>query len=104
MPDVKVATSPIARARFIVDVKATKDPSVDVSASLVVAQTFPMEEFRPRIKEGRMRERCWTAFATILCLRLHEIIPGQYNEALCACIAADNGEKVLSKEYTERDD
>jgi hypothetical protein len=26
MPDVKVATSPIAGARFIVDVKATKDP------------------------------------------------------------------------------
>jgi hypothetical protein len=52
MPDVKVATSPTAGARFIVDLVAIKDAGEDVSASLVVAQTFPMEEFRPRIKEG----------------------------------------------------
>ena len=69
MPDVKVATSPTAGARFIVDLVATKDAGEGVSASLVVAQTFPMEEFRSCISR----------------------------------ITADIGEKVLSKEYTERD-
>jgi hypothetical protein len=104
MPDVKVATSPIAGARFIVDVMATKDIGEGVSASLVVAQTFPMDEFRPRIKEGEDAKALLDSIRYYTLLRLHEFIPGQSNDALCARITADIGEKVLSKEYTERDD
>jgi hypothetical protein len=104
MPDVKVAASPITGARFIVDVMATKDIGERVSASLVVAQTFPMDEFRPRIKEGEDAKALLDSIRYYTLLRLHDLIPGQSNEALCARITADIGEKVLSKEYTERDD
>jgi hypothetical protein len=52
MPDVKVATAPTVGARFIVDIVAAKAAGENISAGLVVAQTFPTEEFRPRIKEG----------------------------------------------------
>jgi hypothetical protein len=104
MPDVKVATSPIAGARFIVDLMVTKDAGEGVSASLVVAQTFPMEEFRPRIKEGEDAKALLDSIRYYTLFRLHEFIPGQSNEALCARITADIGKKVLSKEYTERDD
>jgi hypothetical protein len=37
-------------------------------------------------------------------LRLHELVPARSYEALCLSIAADIGDKVLSKEYTERND
>jgi hypothetical protein len=104
MPDVKVATSPITGARFIVDLIATKDAGESVSASLVVAQTFPMEEFRPRIKEGEDAKALLDSIRYYTLLRLHEFIPSQSNEALCTRITADIGEKVLSKEFTERDD
>jgi hypothetical protein len=35
---------------------------------------------------------------------LHELVPGRSRQALCASIAAEISEKVLSKEYTERND
>jgi len=90
-----------AGARFIVDLVAAKDAGEGVSASLVVAQTFPMEEFHPRIKEG---EDANALLDSNSLLRQHQFIPGQSNEDLCSRITADIGEKVLSKEYTERDD
>jgi hypothetical protein len=37
-------------------------------------------------------------------LRLDELVPGRSGQALCASIAAEIGDKVLSKEYTERND
>ena len=52
MPDVKVATVPTDGIRFIVDIVAAKNAEENISGSLVVAETFPMEQFRPRIKEG----------------------------------------------------
>ena len=52
MPDVKVATAPTDGARFVVDVVAAKNANKKISASVVVAEIFPMEQFRPRIKEG----------------------------------------------------
>ena len=58
MPDVKVATAPTVGARFIVDLIAAKTAGDNISAALVVAQTFPMEEFRPRIRKVRTQTRC----------------------------------------------
>jgi hypothetical protein len=43
MPDVKVATAPTVGARFIVDLIVAKTAGDNISAALVVAQTFPME-------------------------------------------------------------
>ena len=56
MPDVKVATAPTEGARFVVDVVAAKTAIQEISASIVVAETFPIQEFRPRIKEGEDAE------------------------------------------------
>jgi len=104
MPDIKVATAPIEGARFIVDIVAAKSSDQNLSASLVVAQTFPMEEFRPRIKEGEDADALLKNLRFYLLLRLHELIPARSSESLCLAIAADIGDKVLSKEYTERND
>jgi hypothetical protein len=79
---------------------ATKDAGEGFSASLVVAQTFPMEEFRTCIKEGEDAKALLDSIRYYTLLRLHEFIPGQSNEALCARVTADIGERVLSKEYT----
>jgi hypothetical protein len=51
-PDVKIAIVPTEGARFVIDIVASRDTGEAVSASLVVVQTFPMEMFRPRTKEG----------------------------------------------------
>ena len=50
MPDVKVTTASTEGARFVVDVVAAKNDTQDKSTSLVVAEIFPIDEFRPRIK------------------------------------------------------
>ena len=52
MPDVKVATVPTDGVRFIVDIVAAENANKKISASIVVAEIFHMEEFRPRMKEG----------------------------------------------------
>src|SRR5580704_19639046 len=52
MPDVKIATVPTDGVLFIVDIVASKNANGKISASLVVAEIFPMEQFRPRMKEG----------------------------------------------------
>ena len=57
MPDVKVVTVPTEGARFIVDVIAAKSVDENIFASIVVAKTFPMERFRPRI-QGRGGRGC----------------------------------------------
>ena len=104
MPDVKVATLPTDGVRFIVDIVAAKKANEKISASLVVAEIFPMEQFRPRIKEGEDAEALLTSIQYYTLLRLHEVIPARSYETLCLSIAADLGDKVLSKEYTERND
>ena len=104
MPDVKVTTASTEGARFVVDVVTAKDATKKVSASLVVAEIFPMEEFRPRIKEGEDAEALLTSIQYYTRLRLHEVVPARSYEALCQSIVADLGNEVLSKEYTERDD
>ena len=103
MPDVKVATIPTDGVRFIVDIVAAKNANKK-SASLVVAEIFPMEQFRPRIKEGEDADALLASFQYYTLLRLHEVVPARSYENLCLSIAADLGDKVLSKEYTERDD
>jgi hypothetical protein len=100
MPDVEIATGPSDGVRFIVDIVAAKDRF----ASLVVAETFPVEQYRLRIREGEDSDALLAGIRTYTLLRLHELVPGRSREALCATIAAEIGDKVLSKEYTERND
>ena len=100
MPDVEIATGPSDGVRFIVDIVAAKDLFV----SLVVAETFPVEQYRLRIREGEDSDALLAGIRTYTLLRLHELVPGRSRQALCASIAAEIGDKVLSKEYTERND
>jgi hypothetical protein len=100
MPDVEIATGPSDAVRFIVDIVALKDPF----ASLVVAETFPAEQYRLLIKEGEDSDALLAGLRAYTVLRLHEVVPGHSSQALCAIIAAEIGDKVLSKEYTERND
>jgi hypothetical protein len=104
MPDVKVTTASTEGTRFVVDVLAAKNATKEISASLVVAEIFPMEEFRPRMKEGEDAEALLTSIQYYTLLRLHEVVPARSYEALCQSIVADLDNEVLLKEYTERDD
>ena len=103
MPDVKVAMVPTDGARFIVDIISAKNDN-KISASLLVAEIFPMEEFRPRMKEGEDADALLARIQYYTLLRLHEVVRARSYETLCLSIAADVGDKVLSKEYTERND
>jgi hypothetical protein len=100
MPDVEIATGPNDAVRFIVDIVAAKD----LFASLVVAETFPVEQYRVRIRDGEDSDALLAGIRSYTLLRLHELVPGRSRQALCASIAAEIGDKVLSKEYTERND
>ncbi len=104
MPDVKVATVSTDGARFVVDIVAAKNANNKLSASLVVAEIFPMEQFRPRMKEGENADALLASIQYYTLLRLHEVVPARSYETLCLSIAADIGDKVLSKEYAERND
>ena len=104
MPDVKVANVSTDGARFVVDVVAAKNANKKISASVVVAEIFPMEQFQPRIKEGEDAEALLTSIQYYTLLRLHEVVPARSHETLCLSVAADIGDKVLSKEFTERSD
>ena len=104
MPDIEVATAPVHGVRFIVDVVAAKNAVDNLSASLVVAETFPIEQFRPRFKEGQDADALLTSVRYYTLLRLHEVVPSRSHQALCTKIAAEIGDRVLSEEYTERND
>src|SRR5215472_5727613 len=103
MPDTAIAAAPADGVRFVVDIITTKRAVEDVSASLVVAETFPLEQFRPRIKEGEDGDALLTSIRYYTRLRLHEFVLGRSPQALCAKIAAEVGD-MLSEEYTERND
>ena len=104
MPDVKVATTSTEGTQFVVDVVAAKNANKRTSASVVVAEIFPMEQFRSRMKEGEDAEALLTSIQYYTLLRLHEVVPARSHETLCLNVAADIGDKVLSKEYTDRND
>src|SRR5262249_31673474 len=107
MPDVEIATEPIDGARFIVDIIAAKGSvasGVVAGTSVVVAETFPVEQYRLRIREGEDRDALLTSIRFYTLLRLHELMPGPSRQGLCASIATEIGDKVLSREYTERND
>jgi hypothetical protein len=104
MPDVKVATASTDGTRFVVDIVAAKNANKKMSASVVVAEIFPIEQFQPRIKEGEDAAALLTSIQYYTLLRLHEVVPARSHEILCLSLAATIGEKVLSKEYTERND
>jgi len=104
MPDVKVATASTDGARFVVDIVAAKNTNQKISASVVVAEIFPMEQFRPRMKEGENADALLASIRYFTLLRLHEVVPARSYKTLCLRIAANIGDKVLSREYTERSD
>ena len=104
MPDVKITTASTEGARLVVDVVAAQNAPKAISASLVVAEIFPMDEFRPRMKEGEDTEALLTSIQYYTLLRLHEVVPARSYEALCQSIVADLGNQVLAKEDTERND
>lgn len=104
MPDVKLVTAPTDGVRFIVDLVAAKNAKDMASASVVVAETFPMEEFRPQMKAGEKTDALLTSIRFYTLLRLHELVSDRSYDNLCSVIAGDIANKVLSKEYTERDD
>jgi hypothetical protein len=70
----------------------------------VVAETFPTDQYRLRIKEGEDGDTLLAGMRSYTLLRLHELVSGQSRQALCASIAAEIGDKVVSREYTERND
>jgi len=104
MPDVKVATASTDGARFVVDIVAAKNTNQKISASVVVAEIFPMEQFRPRMKEGENADALLSSIQYYTLLRLHEVVPARSSETLCLSIATNISDKVLSREYTERSD
>ena len=104
MPDVKVATTSTNGTRFVVDIVAAKNANKKMSASVVVSEIFPIGQFQPRIKEGEDAEALLTSIQYYTLLRLHEVVPARSRETLCLSVAADIGDKVLSKEFTERND
>jgi hypothetical protein len=104
MPDVKVATASTDGTRFVVDIVAAKNANKKISASVVVAEIFPMEQFRPRMKEGEDAEAILTTIQYYTLLRLHRVVRAQSHETLCLSVAADIAAKVLSEEFIARND
>jgi hypothetical protein len=104
MPDVEIATVPTDGVRFIVDIIAGRGLDDGMSASLVVAETFPIEEFRPRLKAGEDAEALLATIRYYTLLRLHEVVPGRTAQSVCTKIATEITDKLLTDEYTERDD
>jgi hypothetical protein len=105
MPDVKVANvSTEGGVRFVVDIVVSKYADDNILASLVVAETFPMEEFRPRIKEGEDADALLKKLHYYTLLRLHEAVSAGSYASLCLKITAYIDDKALSKEYTLRND
>ena len=80
MPDVKVATASTDGARFVVDIVAAKNTNQKISASVVVAEIFPMEQFRPRMKEGENVDALLASIQYYTLLRLHEVVPAHSYE------------------------
>src|SRR5258705_6178528 len=95
MPDIKFTTAPTDGTRFVVDVVATKNANKKISASVVVAEIFPMEQFRPRIKEGEDADALLSSIKYYTLLRLHEVVPARSYETLCLSTVANLGDKVL---------
>ena len=104
MPDVKVADASTDGTRFVVDVVAAKGANKKVSASVVVAEIFPMEQFRPRMREGEDAEAILTTIQYYTLLRLHRVVRAQSHETLCQSVVADIAAKVLSEEFIARND
>jgi hypothetical protein len=104
LPDVEIADPAIDRVRFVVDVVAARGADKGIYTSLVLAETFPMEQFRPRIKEGEEADALLGTMRYYTLLRLHDVVPGRSISAVCAKMVTEISDKVLSKEYTDRDD
>jgi len=104
MPDIKIGTPSTAGIRFVVDIVTEKEATANIFASLVVVETFPMEEFRPRLKDGEDADALLASIRYYTLVRVHELVPGRSYRALRATIAKEIRNTVLAKEYTERND
>ena len=104
IPDVEIAREPTRGERFIVDIIATNAADRGISASLVVVETFPSEEFRPRMRVGADTEALLATIRYFTLLRLHEIVPGRTAHSVCTKIITEISDKLLPGEYTARDD
>jgi hypothetical protein len=104
MPDVEIATQTTQGERFIVDVITAKGTDRGISASLVVAETFPVEELRPGIKRGEETDALLATIPYYTLLRLHEVVLGRTAQSVCTKIVTVISDRLLSEEYTERDD
>jgi hypothetical protein len=56
------------------------------------------------MKEGENADALLASIRYYTLLRLHEVVPARSYKTLCLSIAANIGDKVLSREYTERSD
>ena len=104
MPDIWIASPPAHDVRFIIDVLTAKGRDNAIFASLVVTQTFPIEHFRPHFEKGEDADALLTAIRYYTLLRLHEVLPAGSARFVCAKIVAYIADKVLSSEYTVRND
>ncbi len=56
------------------------------------------------MKEGEDAGALLASIQYYTLLRLHEVVPARSYETLCLSMTADLNDKVLSKEFTERND
>ena len=56
------------------------------------------------MKEGENADALLARIQYYTLLRLHEVVRARSYESLCSSMAVDLGDKVLSEEYTERND
>jgi hypothetical protein len=104
MPDIELAPQQASGVKFVIDVVAAKISSDRILVSLVVAETFPIEQFRPRVKEGEDGDALMASIRYYTLLRLHEVLPDRSYQSLCARIVSAVANSVLAREYTERND
>jgi hypothetical protein len=104
LPDIEVASLPTDGVRFVLDIIAQRNGAATLTASLVGVETFPMEQYRPRIKEGVDGDALLKRLRYYTLLQLHEIVIGRSYRTLCEKIVQEFRNKVLLKEYTERND
>ena len=81
MPDVKVATASTDGARFVVDIVAAKNTNKKMSASVVVEEIFPIEEFRPPPTPPNLTPRLNPHRARRRCLTSRDFVPWRFSDA-----------------------
>jgi hypothetical protein len=84
------------------DIVAVKNAPGSVTASLVAAETFPVEQFGLHVRDGEDCDALSTSMRYDMLWRLHAVVPGRSYQSLCARIVSEFGDKALAKEAAER--